>query len=132
MNIYCKSCGAATPYGSKKPKFCSNCGESFISVAKTQAQPAKPQKPQKQVVAQETYDDEDIIDDSPQIPNISRLEADIDSGRIQGVKLGEIAGTANEDDEGYIRPSDGSEISPKQALKQLQQEGGSIRQKGKS
>ena len=73
-----------------------------------------------------------MADDSPRIPNISRLDADIEVGRARGVKLGEIAGTANENDEAFIRPSDGTEISSEQALKQLQKEAGSIRQKGSS
>ena len=83
-------------------------------------------------IAQETYEDEDVINDSPQIPNISKLDADIEGGRARGVKLGEIAGTANEEDESYIRPTDGAEVSSEQALKQLQKEAGSIRQKGSS
>ena len=130
MNIYCKSCGAPTAYGSKKPKFCSHCGQPFGSEAQAKTQPAKRPVPQKQVIAQESYEDEEIIEDSVQIPNISRLEADIDIGRSSGVKLGEIAGTANENDEAYVRPSEVSEKSSEQVLKQLQQEAGSIRQKG--
>ena len=31
MNIYCKSCGAPNAYGSKKPKFCNNCGAKFLN-----------------------------------------------------------------------------------------------------
>ena len=130
MNIYCKSCGAPTAYGSKKPKFCSHCGESFGSVAKAKTQQVKRPAPQKQVIAQEPYEDEEIIEDSVQIPNISRLEADIDVGRSSGVKLGEIAGTADKNDEAYVRPSEANEKSSEQVLKQLQQEAGSIRQKG--
>lgn len=130
MNIYCKSCGAPTAYGSKKPKFCSSCGTPFGSEAKAKTQPIKPPAPQKQVIVEESCEDEEIIDDSVQIPNISRLEADIDVGRSSGVKLGEIAGTATEDDEVYVRPADGGKSSSEQVLKQLQQEAGSIRQKG--
>jgi len=130
MNIYCKSCGAPTAYGSKKPKFCSSCGTSLGSEAKAKTQPVKSPAPQKQVIAQESYEDEEIIDDSVQIPNISRLEADIHIDKSSGVKLGEIAGTATEDDEAYIRPADGGKNSSEQVLKQLQQEAGSIRQKG--
>jgi hypothetical protein len=132
MNIYCKSCGAPTAYGSKKPKFCSHCGESFSSTVKASKPTKRPSPQKKQVIAQETYEDEDVINDSPQIPNISKLDADIEGGRARGVKLGEIAGTANEEDESYIRPTDGAEVSSEQALKQLQKEAGSIRQKGSS
>ena len=132
MNIYCKSCGAATAYGSKKPKFCSHCGEPFDSTAKASTPTKRPAPQKKQVIAQEFHEDEHIADDSPLIPNISRIDADIEVGRARGVKLGEIAGTANENDEAFIRPSDGAEISSEQALKQLQKEAGSIRQKGSS
>ena len=133
MNVYCKSCGSPTAYGSKKPKFCSNCGNSFISTAKASAQPVKRSAPQKQIIAENAYEDQDSSDsDSVSIPNISRIEADIEIGRQNGVKLGEIAGTATEGDESYIRPTDGTEISSEQALKQLRKEAGSIREKGSS
>ena len=131
MNIYCKSCGSPNAYGSKKPKFCSSCGSPLDSTAKAKVQPAKRSAPKNQVIAQESYEDEEIHEDSTQIPNISRLEADIDSGRIQGVKFGEVAGTATENEDVYVRPQD-DKVSPEEALKQLQREGGSIRQKGSS
>ena len=131
MNIYCKSCGAPTAYGSKKPKFCSHCGEPFDSTVKASTPTKRPAPQKKQIITQEFHEDEEIHEDSTQIPNISRLEADIDSGRMQGVKIGEIAGTATDNDDAYIRPQD-DKVSPEEALKQLQREGGSIRQKGSS
>ena len=131
MNIYCKSCGAPTVYGSKKPKFCSHCGEPFDSTVKASTPTKRPAPQKKQIITQEFHEDEEIHEDSPQIPNISRLEADIDSGRMQGVKIGEIAGTDTDNDDAYIRPQD-DKVSPEEALKQLQREGGSIRQKGSS
>ena len=131
MNIYCKSCGAPTVYGSKKPKFCSHCGEPFDSTVKASTPTKRPAPQKKQIITQEFNEDEEIHEDSTQIPNISRLEADIDSGRMQGVKIGEIAGTATDNDDAYIRPQD-DKVSPEEALKQLQREGGSIRQKGSS
>ena len=132
MNIYCKSCGAPNAYGSKKPKFCNNCGAPLGGEAKASAPVKKQVKPQKQPVPQESYDYEDDIDDSPQIPNISRLEADIDTGQMRGVKLGEIAGTASAEEETYIRPQDDNKITSEQALEQLKREGGSIRGQGNS
>ena len=131
MNIYCKSCGAPTVYGSKKPKFCSHCGEPFDSTVKASTPTKRPAPQKKQSITQEFHEEEEIHEDSTQIPNISRLEADIDSGRMQGVKIGEIAGTATDNDDEYIRPQD-HKVSPEEALKQLQREGGSIRQKGSS
>ena len=129
MNIYCKSCGSPTAYGSKKPKFCSHCGTPFGSEAKASSAPKTQPKPKKQVIRQEIIEDDDYEQDSVSIPNISRLEADIDSGRNSGVKLGQIAGTATSEDDAFIRPSDGSETTPEEALKQLKREGGSIREK---
>ena len=132
MKTYCPECGTKMEYIAKKPKFCSHCGEPFDSTAKASTPTKRPTPQKKQVIAQDFHEDEPIADDSPRIPNISRLDADIDVGRARGVKLGEIAGTANENDEAFIRPSDGAEISSEQALKQLQKEAGSIRQKGSS
>jgi len=128
MNIYCKSCGSPNAYGSKKPKFCSNCGVSLGSQAK--AAVSAPKKPQKPVV-QEVYENDDFQEESINIPNISKLEADIESGRVKGVKIGEIAGTSSEELERLDRPKD-PKTSPEEAIKQLQEEGGSIRRKGSS
>ena len=37
MKQYCPTCGAATEYSFKKPKFCNSCGQSFGSVSKLPA-----------------------------------------------------------------------------------------------
>jgi len=130
MNIYCKSCGAPNAYGSKKPKFCSNCGSSLDSTAKAKVvENPKPKKTVKPAEVQASYEEDDFEEEAVNIPNITKIEADIESSRQRGFKLGEIAGTATEGDQAYIRP-DGPDISPEQALKDLASEGGSMRQKG--
>ena len=126
MNIYCKSCGSPNAYGSKKPKFCSNCGVSLASL-QAKAAVSAPKKP----VAQETNEDDDFQEENINIPNISRLEADVESGRVKGVKIGEIAGTSDEELEQFNRPKS-PETSSEEAIKQLQKEGGSIRRKESS
>jgi len=38
---YCSSCGHKTSYTLDKPKFCSECGQSFGTLTRTVAQPKK-------------------------------------------------------------------------------------------
>ncbi len=131
MNIYCKSCGSPTAYGSKKPKFCSHCGASFDSTAKASVKPQKappPKQKLKNLEIEASHDEEGFEgEDNVSIPNINKIEADIITSTNRGVKIGEIAGTATEEDEAFIRPSEGAESNPSKAFDDLKREGGSIR-----
>lgn len=127
MNIYCQSCGQPNNYGSKKPKFCNNCGiplDGSKASVKPQKKPKAEVKPKISALELDYGDSED----SQSIPNITRIEADIQTDRVRGVKLGEIAGTLTSPEEDQIPAPPPS----KDALGDLTKEGGSIRPKGSS
>jgi len=131
MNVYCKSCGGPNTYGSKKPKFCNNCGSSLDSTAKAKIVEVKPKKTTKPAQTQASHQDDDYEDEPAVIPDISKLDFDITaSSQLRGVKIGDVAGTASEDGESYIRPAE--ESDSKEALKQVKEEGGAIRPKESS
>jgi hypothetical protein len=47
LKIYCSECGSPTEYSLNKPKFCTNCGNSFFGAKKEEkvALPVQMQKP---------------------------------------------------------------------------------------
>ena len=92
MNIYCKSCGAPTVYGSKKPKFCSNCGYAFAGAS-------KPTPSYQESIETE----EEVVSDLPQI---SSLDVEIEVDKVQGVQFGSIIGTAAPPKEGDFPQAD--------------------------
>lgn len=88
MKIYCQKCGNASEYSFDKPKFCSGCGSSFVIASSFAAKAAKPVNSitQKQL-------EEEIA--TERVPDISKLEFDIDVNPRKGVKLNNLMGTHN-------------------------------------
>ena len=66
-SIFCPECGAKNGYTLKKPKFCQSCGETFAAFGMSRASASKPSL---KVTAKE--------DEETPIPNLSKLEYDID------------------------------------------------------
>jgi len=88
MKIYCQNCGKPTEYTAlSKPNFCFNCGTPFaggISTANTnQVSPS----------ASSTVLDNDD-DEITEIPNINKLQVDINVEEVQGIKIENLAGTS--------------------------------------
>lgn len=67
-SIFCPECGAKNSYTLKKPNFCQSCGETFAAFGMTSASVSKPSL----TAANGKNDDEEGI------PNISKLEYDIE------------------------------------------------------
>ena len=91
MKIYCQNCGKPTEYTAlSKPNFCFNCGTPFaggISTANTnQVSPS----------ASSTVLDNDD-DEITEIPNINKLQVDINVEEVQGIKIENLAGTSQGD-----------------------------------
>jgi hypothetical protein len=128
MDIYCQSCGQPNNYGSKKPKFCNNCGIPLDGSKASAKPPKKLKKPKAEVKPKISAIELDYEDSesSSFLPNITRIEADIQTDRVKGVKLGEIAGTSTPPEEDQIPAPPPS----KDAVGDLTKEGGSIRPKG--
>lgn len=85
-HLFCFNCGEKLEYNIAKPKFCSSCGES---VGTTQAR----DKPSRtKVKPTERYEvDENGFIDYDELPNISKLEFDIEQFGEQ-MTLGKMLG----------------------------------------
>tara|TARA_Y100000592_G_scaffold58634_1_gene91776 strand:+ start:1985 stop:2326 length:342 start_codon:yes stop_codon:yes gene_type:complete len=74
--MYCTSCGAKLQYSVSKPKFCSECGEGFDSVA----------------VAKKAKIETDSDEDSGFIKPV-RLDYEVSASEQSKMKIGDIIGT---------------------------------------
>jgi hypothetical protein len=88
MKIYCQKCGNGTEYSFDKPKFCSGCGLNFSIASSHISKIIKPAK-----IITQIEDEEEISVEK--IPNISKLEFDIDIRSNKGSKLNNLIGTHN-------------------------------------
>ena len=88
MKIYCQKCGNGTEYSFDKPKFCSGCGLNFSIASSHIPKIIKPAK-----IITQIEDEEEISVEK--IPNISKLEFDIDIKSNRGSKLNNLMGTHN-------------------------------------
>ena len=75
MRIYCQKCGNGTEYSFDKPKFCSGCGSGFSIELSTASKIIKSAPRITQI------DEEEEIA-TERVPNISKLEFDIDIKRV--------------------------------------------------
>ena len=84
---YCKSCGAKNSYIGTEPKFCSHCGEPLNKIVKkiTKGSVANSHNVSDAI----NSDDTTNID---YVPNISRLQYDIDIPHKKTFTFEEIAG----------------------------------------
>tara|TARA_Y100000593_G_C4292178_1_gene328819 strand:+ start:229 stop:588 length:360 start_codon:yes stop_codon:yes gene_type:complete len=99
MKIYCTSCGAGASYSMQKPKFCGSCGKPYVA---SNASSSK----SKTVIAEtvnEDYDEEDNFE-----VEIDALEFDFKTFGSNVHKLGDIVGSASEDNADESRERDAS------------------------
>lgn len=96
MKKYCLKCGSATEFSFTKPKFCTNCGNSFEIGLAVELKSNNPKKiiGQKPFVKpsnlsldndnfEDDYDGEDVKD----IPNISQIDCDYEVRKHEGIKF---------------------------------------------
>lgn len=88
MRIYCQKCGNGTEYSFDKPKFCSGCGSNFAIASSFVPKVSKP-APR---ITQEEEEEEISVE---RVPNISKLDFDIDIRSNKGSKLNNLMGTHN-------------------------------------
>jgi hypothetical protein len=116
MRIYCQKCGNGTEYSFDKPKFCSGCGSSF-SIAPSVA--AKVTRPTPKI----TQVDEEEEISTERVPDISKLDFDIDIRSNKGSKLNSLMGTHNgQSSEEPISRSQG--LNKAEALESFKREAG--------
>jgi hypothetical protein len=122
MVIYCQDCGKPNSYGSSRPSFCQGCG---TPLGKTKGKPRK-------TALSRLDDDDPETTDAAQVPNITRLEVEIDTTPRKGVRIEDVVGTSNPDgidDDRPIPPDGVGDISTDDFMKQFKREAGALKPK---
>lgn len=124
MKIYCQKCGSGTAYNMQKPKFCQNCGHSFLGEVKA-ASPAKPIRKVQQPKIVEQDEEEVTIPE-----NINKLEFDtVGTLQVKGTTVANLAGTLSAG-ESIERPrEDSPQVNKEDFLKSFKEEAGTSRPK---
>jgi len=127
MKLYCKSCGSATDYTINKPKFCANCGNSFLE---------NKILPKKINLSKDTYN-EDVEDEESEanlesIKNISNLDYEISTYEKPKQTIGDLVGTSNGQELSNNPDIPQKKISRKEFLEQFSREAGSLRGKNRT
>lgn len=128
LSQYCMNCGGKTEYISVKPTFCGQCGKAFMagkpfvanSAAKTSIQQPKPIIKQSKISKPNLEVKFEDDNQSTFIPDISKLEADIEPQRGNTITLGELA---KEPKTGYQRGKV-KKVSVKQSIEEFKREAG--------
>jgi uncharacterized Zn finger protein (UPF0148 family) len=129
LKIYCSECGSPTEYSLNKPKFCTNCGNSFLGVRKEKV--VLPVQMQKQTITKakrtniEPEDDDSEITEVNEVPDINNLDFDIDVNEHKGEKIRNIIGSSNKNDLRKYRSLE--KVDSKKVLEDFAKEGGAIR-----
>jgi hypothetical protein len=139
LKLYCPECGNPTSYSVSKPKFCSNCGNSFEKTIINKIQTEKPSfnkiQPSKKVIArneEDFDDDEDDFQEINYVPDIKKLDCDIIESKKQNLKIKDIIGTADPIDNSQRNKTKKlSKTERKKFLEEFQKEAGSLRPKSR-
>lgn len=123
MKIYCQNCGKPTEYSAmNKPNFCFNCGGAFSEGGASNAtQLVKQEAPTR---VSDGLEDEDEV---TSIPNISKLEVEIDVEKAASATMQSLIGTAQE---GVVEPPRGSSgLSDEELVRSVLKEGRALKGK---
>lgn len=116
MKIYCQKCGNATEYSFDKPKFCSGCGSGFAIASSVTRNVVKPT-----VKVTQNDPEEEIA--TERVPDISKLDFEININAHRGTKLNNLMGTYN--GESIEETTSSSQrVSKEQALEDFKREAG--------
>lgn len=89
MKMYCSKCGSGSSYNMTKPKFCQECGESFLGETPNRLE--KEQRIEAKIVKKEAP--ENKIETIPK--NINKLEFNaVGTLQVKGATLGQLVGTS--------------------------------------
>jgi|TARA_R110002020_G_scaffold475427_1_gene709967 hypothetical protein len=104
MKVYCPTCGSGTNYTITKPKFCAGCGEAFSALNTTPAKRIFRSDPQNPIATIQ----EEVEEEQFQMPNLDKLDIDIQSSKSFKVEtLKDLAGTnIDGHNDGYVREAD--------------------------
>ena len=90
MKLYCSKCGSGHSYSMQRPKFCASCGQPYMSTPsaiKKKRTAAKPVESKAQL-----ENDEEFFE-----VRIDSLEFDLKTSSANVHKLGDIVGSATEE-----------------------------------
>lgn len=126
MKKYCTECGQATEYVSSAPKFCQGCGESLDILKKNKS---------KASIAKQKEDDEDDEGgegdedgSTAYVPNLSKLDVEIEPSKAQWISLKDAMGSAVFQDKFEREPPPAQ--SREEFLQKFKHEAGALRSKG--
>jgi len=144
LKVYCTECGSPTSYTSAKPKFCSACGNAFDKVVVNKNQSIIKQEPPKRIIPKVEsksnleYEEHDDYDDNEEdinyVPDINGLDCQIEASKKPKIKLGDVIGTAEkQNNEIKIKSKkltkSQQKIENKKFMEEWKREAGSLRQK---
>lgn len=93
---YCKKCGAKNEYLGSTPKFCSNCGNSFLGLDNIKAQSSIVNKNSiSNQIDQEILNEDETGYDS--VPVVNKLSYTVNVAKHQTVKIEELFPDINND-----------------------------------
>ena len=137
LKIYCSDCGSPTEYSLNKPKFCTNCGNSFFGEKKQQktALPVQMQRPTITKAKRANIEPEDYEDDYAEvtevnkIPDIDSLSFDINIQPSNTETIGDIIGSSSDKENQLRKNKEKIKINKKDLLDSLKKEGSAIKPK---
>lgn len=116
MKIYCQKCGTGVEYTLNKPKFCSGCGASFAIINASSPKIVK-------TIPKITQNDEEEEISMERVPDISKLDFEIDVKPNKGYKIESLIGTHNQQGAGTY-DSQVQGVDKKATLESLKREAG--------
>lgn len=128
LKIYCSECGSGVEYLSNKPKFCTNCGNSFNKNILNKKIEAKKQ-PSLEIEENENlhHDDDDASSNS--VPDINNLEYDISMPQKRKETIGNLVGTHTPGSDLNLPEIERKQVSREEFLENFAKEAGSLRGK---
>lgn len=136
LKLYCSECGIPTEYSLNKPKFCSNCGNSFFGNKKEEkvVQKTLLQKPtlkaKRENIEPLDIEDEDYeVTDVNEMPDLDGLNFDIQIQPDSKETIGNIVGTSKENGNALRKNRIINQVSKEEQLEIFKKEAGAIRPK---
>jgi uncharacterized Zn finger protein (UPF0148 family) len=131
LKIYCSECGAPTTYTSNKPKFCSSCGISFNKEAsKPQQQKIVPKVIPTKIESSFEEEDDDLGQEVNHVPEINKIDYEIEERTYRGEKLGNIVGTLDNSERSKSNKDQNKKITKterKKFLEEFSKEAGALK-----
>lgn len=121
MKSFCPHCGAQSIYSGPRPKFCGSCGERLDSVSVSH----------KKAEIEKEEDNSLNVPEAPteKIPDINKLDVEVDSGASKGFTLGQVFESYSnvEPSNQSSQPLNSPQISKEEFREQFKKEAGTLR-----